>query len=112
MKLIHSCIHCGAMTDSSIEHVAYMGSGRCHPDMWLSDFFGWLFRKGWATISILSLISFYALVLLFTVLIMWAANIDNDCLRIEGKTVAEIGKQSVSPLMLVIDVRASCQDWT
>ena len=112
MKLIYSCIHCGAMTDSSIEHVAYMGSGRCHPDMWLSDFFGWLFRKGWATISILSLISFYALVLLFTVLIMWAANIDNDCLRIEGKTVAEIGKQSVSPFMLVIDVRASCQDWT
>lgn len=95
MRFFYACMNCGAVTESSIEQISYSGSRRCHPDMWLSDFFGWLFRKGWATISILSLIWFYSLVLLFTVIIMWAANIDPDCLRIGGKTVAEIGKESV-----------------
>ena len=91
---MYACIRCGAM-NNSIEHVTYTGDGRCHPELWLSDFFGWLFRKGWATISVLSLISFYALVLLFTLLIMWAVEVDHDCLRIGGKTVDEIGKDSV-----------------
>jgi hypothetical protein len=91
---MYACIRCGA-ANNSIEHVSYAGDGRCHPELCLSDFFGWLFRKGWATISVLSLISFYALVLLFTLLIMWAVEVDHDCLRIGGKTVDEIGKDSV-----------------
>jgi hypothetical protein len=101
MRFICACVRCGAMTENSIEQITYTGDGRCHPETWLSDFFGWLFRKGWATISALSLISFYALVLLFTLLIMWAVEIDRDCLRIEDKTFAEIGRDTVRSFLLL-----------
>ncbi len=104
---MYACFRVGAVTENSIEHVTYTG-GRCHPELWLSDFFGWLFRKGWATICVLSLISFYALVLLFTLLIMWAVEIDYDCLRIEGKTYGEIEKDSVRSLCVLFSIIILC----
>lgn len=95
MRILHSCINCGTLTESSIEQIAHTGgTERCHPGLMLTDFFGWLFRKGWATIGLLSLLWFYALVFIFTLLVMWSARIDNDCLRIGGKTVTEIGNDS------------------
>ena len=104
---MYACFRCGA-SDNSIEHVTYTGEWRCHPEFWLSDFFGWLFRKGWATISVLSLISFYALVMLFTLLIMWTVEVDHDCLRIGGKTVDEIGNESVRSFCVRFSIRILC----
>ena len=75
-----ACLNCGAHTESSTEQNLFLGLGS--PNRWLIDFFYWLFRKGWFTIFAVSLVMFYLLVIFFAVLIIWAAVMDSDCIRV------------------------------
>ena len=44
----------------------------------------------------LSVVWFYVLVLFFALLIVWASDIDNDCVRVGGKRFGELDNRSVS----------------
>ena len=55
-------------------------------------FFFWLFRKGWSTVIALSIIWYYALVLMFAGLIIWASNLDNDCVKVGGNNIGDLGR--------------------
>ncbi|KAL7437672.1 hypothetical protein ACHAXH_003191 [Discostella pseudostelligera] len=88
IRFLYACIKCGALTESSIEQSTHMGS-MANPSRWLTDFFFWLFRKGWTTVIFLSIVWYYALVLFFAGLIVWSSKLDSDCIR-EGDT--ELGE--------------------
>jgi len=94
LRFFNACVNCGALTESATEQNRYLGFG--NPNRRLVDFFFWLFRKGWSTVIILSVVSFYLFVLFFTALIVWAANLDNDCVRVGGKRFGELSNRSVS----------------
>lgn len=71
-------------------------SSMADPSRWLTDFFFWLFRKGWATVIALSIVWYYALVLFFAGLIVWSANLDSDCIRVGDEALGESGDRLVS----------------
>ncbi|KAL3778962.1 hypothetical protein HJC23_009727, partial [Cyclotella cryptica] len=71
-------INCGAISDST-------DARGYNPNIWITNFFYWLFRKGWMTVVMVSLLSFYILVLLFTlIIVLWTVYADSDCVRIGG----------------------------
>ncbi|KAL3776253.1 hypothetical protein HJC23_002973 [Cyclotella cryptica] len=71
-------INCGAISDST-------DARGYNPNIWITNFFYWLFRKGWMTVVMVSLLSFYILVLLFTlIIVLWTVYVDSDCVRIGG----------------------------
>ncbi len=84
-----ACLNCGAHTESSTEQNLFLGLG--NPNRWLVDFFYWLFRKGWLTIFVVSVVMFYILVVVFAVLIICAATMDSDCIRIGDKPFGDSG---------------------
>lgn len=71
-------------------------SSTADPSRWLTDFFFWLFRKGWATVIALSIVWYYALVLFFAGLIAWSAKLDSDCIRVGDEELGESGHRLVS----------------
>ncbi|KAL9189546.1 hypothetical protein ACHAXT_009221 [Thalassiosira profunda] len=87
-----ACVNCGALTESATEQNLYLGVG--DPNRWLMFFFFWLFRKGWATVIILSVTWYYALVLLFALLIVWSSELDNDCVKVGGVNIGDLGRRT------------------
>ncbi|KAL7533720.1 hypothetical protein ACHAXR_005400, partial [Thalassiosira sp. AJA248-18] len=92
LRFLSACINCGALTESSTEQNLYLGLG--DPNRWLIYFFFWLFRKGWSTVIVLSVVWYYALVLIFALLIIWASEIDNDCVKVGGLNIGELENRS------------------
>lgn len=80
LACVLACLNCGAHKEASTEQNLFLGL--CNPNRWLIDFFYWLFRKGWLEIFAVSLAMFYLLAFLFAALIIWAAVIDSDCIRV------------------------------
>lgn len=76
-----------------------MGS-MADPSRWLTDFFFWLFRKGWTTAIALSIVWYYAFVLFFAGLIVWSSALDNDCIRVGDVEMGETGQRLVSVSIL------------
>ncbi len=71
-------------------------SSMVDPSRWISDFFFWLFRKGWTTVIALSIVLYYALVLFFAGLIVWSAKLDSDCVMAGDMKLGENGPRLVS----------------
>lgn len=92
LRFLSACINCGALTESATEQNLYLGFG--DPNRWLIYFFFWLFRKGWSTVIVLSVVWYYSFVLFFALLIVWAAEIDIDCVRIGGKRFGDLENRS------------------
>mmetsp|Transcript_1771 Transcript_1771/g.3928 ORF Transcript_1771/g.3928 Transcript_1771/m.3928 type:complete len:759 (-) Transcript_1771:433-2709(-) len=92
LRFLSACINCGALTQSATEQNLYLGFG--DPNRWLIYFFFWLFRKGWSTVIVLSVVWYYSFVLFFALLIVWAAEIDIDCVRIGGKRFGDLENRS------------------
>jgi hypothetical protein len=95
LRFFYACIKCGALTESSIEQSTHMSS-MADPSRWITDFFFWLFRKGWTTVIGLSIVWYYALVLFFAVLIAWSSKLDSDCIRVGNMALGESGQRWVS----------------
>jgi hypothetical protein len=94
LMFLSSIVNCGAMTDSSTDqNLSFLGLP--NPNRWLVDFFYWLFRKGWTSVILVALFMFYFLVLLFTLLIVWAANADDDCVRVGGAEFGTLPTRSI-----------------
>lgn len=83
LHFCNACINCGAVTQSATEQNMYLG-GFPNPNQIVIDFFFWMFRKGWTTVIVLSVVWYYAFVILFAAFIVWAAEMDNDCVRVGG----------------------------
>lgn len=92
LRFISSCINCGALTESAAEQTTYRGFG--DPNRMLIYFFFWLFRKGWVYVTLLSIVWFYILVVFFALLIVWAAELDNDCVKVGGADIGGLDNRS------------------
>lgn len=68
-------------------------SSMADPSRWITDFFFWLFRKGWTTVIALSIVWYYALVLFFAGLIVWSSKLDSDCIRVGDMELGESSQQ-------------------
>jgi len=74
-----------------------MDAGGYNLNIWITNFFYWLFRKGWMTVVMVSLFTFYLLVLLFTlIIVIWTVYVDSDCVRIGGLPFGSMPHRSVS----------------
>ena len=48
---------------------------------------------------VLSVVWYYALVVLFALLLVWASNLDDDCVRVGGEKIGGLDNRSVSCCM-------------
>jgi hypothetical protein len=88
-----SIVNCGSVSDLP---TSSMNEGQ-NPNVWITTFFHWLYRRGWRTVFFISLLNFYILVMLFTLLfVIWTTYVDADCVMVGGLTIGTLPKRSVS----------------